>query len=98
MRCPFCCIYDIEVRVDKKGRPYIACACGVKIFPRGISQIANFLGLLKIMDEKIAIGTVAEAGERLRRSWADAGGLQRGTVEQTRNQVELLVGSGNNGS
>lgn len=43
MRCIYCCQDMMELRWDKRGRPYLICAaCGVRAFVRSLRAVAAY--------------------------------------------------------
>lgn len=49
--CPACGQRACMLKPDKKSRPYFACACGTKIFPRGTLSLGVMLTLSTMVEE-----------------------------------------------
>lgn len=54
MICVFCATEGMEMRYDRKGRPFLACTqCGTKAFTRGVQTIAQYAAVadaLRLVD------------------------------------------------
>lgn len=43
MLCVFCLNATMDLRYDKRGRPFLAClGCGTKVFTRGLQALGNY--------------------------------------------------------
>lgn len=53
MRCLFCLMPTMEIRSDKKGRPYMTCtSCSVRVFPRGRITLAVYATIAELLDQR----------------------------------------------
>lgn len=50
MICTFCGADSMEIRWDKKNRPYLACnLCSVKCFVRGIERVSTYCAVAEML-------------------------------------------------
>ena len=71
MTCPHCLNYGLEMRYDKKGRPWWYCvSCQVRMFSRGGITVETFRLVSELLDENpdIVVDLQLKAANRYRES------------------------------
>lgn len=62
MLCVFCLTDGMDLKYDKRGRPYLACAgCGTKVFSRGLQSIGNYAVIAESL-KSLNLDSVRQAG------------------------------------
>ncbi len=71
--CPVC-TQPREVRVTKKGKPYLVCdPCGTQVFVRGSAGIGEFKRLLERTNDPGLLGRLKEMERRYRLTCSECG-------------------------
>lgn len=79
MRCLFCSSEQMEVKNDKRGRPYLTCsACSVRVFARSIEAVTLYIVVAELLDRTYDWGQLKETA-RLR--LANAVALSKGEAK-----------------